>query len=195
MKERILMRRAKLIAAAIAAVDCGGTVSGGDASTDAQPMPCLDVVDKDAGKTRRWTDRSRVSRRSPTPEATVTDRTRDRILARRQMLVAAALTAACDRGCGKDDLTRPLVCLEQEIVEDGSGPPRPTVCLSAPLILPEASTDAGTIQDASKDATKEGGGVRLNPLEVTADSGSSTPAPCLSVSPRACLKMAPPDIK
>lgn len=127
---------------------------------------------------------------------------KDRILARRNAFVAAALVAACDRSCGQ----RPEPCLSVT-VQDAEAPPmpclsqppplpclQPRVCLEVELPPPDAgatleggTTDTGaTIEGGTKDA----GGVRLNPIDVTVDGGKGAmPKPCLSVvPPRPCLR-------
>lgn len=105
---------------------------------------------------------------------------RERILARRSALIAAALASACDRDCA----TKPSPCLSVAYVPEDGAAPRP--CLE---IMPaadagieqagpeDASTDAPADADASVDAlapTKQQPQQRPKPA----------PGPCLTVPRR-----------
>lgn len=116
------------------------------------------------------------------------ERTKNRILARRAQLVAAAISVACS----PTPETKPSVCLEPIILppEDSGAAPtddgvRPTVCLS-PMAQPQDDAGTPAAQDSGVAPPKDAG---------VKDSGAKpNPQPCLSPArPTVCLKpMQPP---
>ncbi len=95
-----------------------------------------------------------------------------RILARRALFVAAALSGGATAGLACDG--HPFACLEPAAIDAGGGPkPPPSPCLSTPVLVP----DAGATIDSGA-APGDGGSP---PPEVVRDAGRPVPMPCLSM--------------
>lgn len=111
------------------------------------------------------------------------DDVRRRILARRSVMIAAAL-ATSTTACPKSE-----PCLSVDPRYDAAADPRPLVCLSQVYVPPDAGSAPA---DASAtDAAPREGGIVLAPLDIVHDSGAPVPVPCLS-TPRPCLTVTAP---
>jgi hypothetical protein len=136
------------------------------------------------------------------------DDVKRRILARRSVMIAAAL-ATSTTACPKSE-----PCLSVSVIDSGTGDPTPLACLS---VISSSEAERRAIEDALKNTnaeagaggTGEGGMIVLKPLDIVPDAGGPPPMPCLSKAmpcltatvrappppPQPCLKMAPPKVE